>query len=1229
MVYWCPNCHDASVLPPPSTQGMSGCDQSTVESLAEDPTDSPFAADECLKVRKYWCFLLSSIFTFLAGLFIVLLWRAFAFICCRKEPDLGPNDPKQKEQKASRNKQEFEGTFMTEAKDWAGELISGQTTTGRILVVLVFILSIASLIIYFVDASSEEVERCQKWSNNITQQIDLAFNIFFMVYFFIRFIAASDKLWFMLEMYSFVDYFTIPPSFVSIYLDRTWIGLRFLRALRLMTVPDILQYLNVLKTSSSIRLAQLVSIFISVWLTAAGIIHLLENSGDPLDFNNAHRLSYWTCVYFLIVTMSTVGYGDVYCETVLGRTFLVFFLLVGLAVFASWIPEITELAAQRSKYGGTYSKDPRKRHIVVCGHITYESVSHFLKDFLHEDREDVDVEVVFLHRKEPDLELEGLLKRHYTTVAFFQGTMMNAVDLERVKVHEADACLVLANKYCQDPDAEDAANIMRVISIKNYSEDIRVIIQLMQYHNKAYLLNIPSWDWKQGDDVICLAELKLGFIAQSCLAPGFSTMMANLFAMRSFKTSPDMQSWTNDYLRGTGMEMYTETLSPTFIGIPFAQATELCFSKLKLLLVAIEIKGAEEGADSKISINPRNAKIQANTQGFFIAQSADEVKRAWFYCKACHEDIKDETLIKKCKCKNLATFRKGVRAVQMVGRAKDDEYSLYSNDFHPAPTFTPPELPKRVHVRGSVTGDMTRDREDVNLINRNGRRTNGTGNGSTGLHMNSIAAKQVNKVKPTINRQQVEGQVISPSQYNRPPENDANPYAGYQLAYEVKKLMPTSRSSGTGTQNQNGGVSLPAGIADDQSKDFDFEKTEMKYDSTGMFHWSPAKNLEDCILDRNQAAMTVLNGHVVVCLFADPDSPLIGLRNLVMPLRASNFHYHELKHVVIVGSVDYIRREWKMLQNLPKISVLNGSPLSRADLRAVNVNLCDMCCILSAKVPSNDDPTLADKEAILASLNIKAMTFDDTIGVLSQRGPEFDNLSATAGSPIVLQRRGSVYGANVPMITELVNDSNVQFLDQDDDDDPDTELYLTQPFACGTAFAVSVLDSLMSTTYFNQNALTLIRSLITGGATPELELILAEGAGLRGGYSTVDSLSNRDRCRVGQISLYDGPLAQFGECGKYGDLFVAALKSYGMLCIGLYRFRDTSSSCDASSKRYVITNPPDDFSLLPTDQVFVLMQFDPGLEYKPAAVRAPPGGRAANTQGSGVGGGGSNKDDNS
>lgn len=58
------------------------------------------------------------------------------------------------------------------------------------------------------------------------------------------------------------------------------------------------------------------------------------------------------------------------------------------------------------------------------------------------------------------------------------------------------------------------------------------------------------------------------------------------------------------------------------------------------------------------------------------------------------------------------------------------------------------------------------------------------------------------------------------------------------------------------------------------------------------------------------------------------------------------------------------------------------------------------------------------------------------------------------------------------------------------------------------------------------------------------------------------------------------------EDGTYGSLFLFALRNLGILCIGLYRFRDTNeSSSSPSSKRYVITNPPEDFKLLATDQV--------------------------------------------
>ncbi|XP_069719554.1 calcium-activated potassium channel subunit alpha-1 isoform X12 [Phaenicophaeus curvirostris] len=1042
--------------------------------------------------RMWWAFLASSMVTFFGGLFIILLWRTLKYlwtVCCHcgvknKEAQkingggdtqadgaCKPTDEKEENVAA-------EVGWMTSVKDWAGVMISAQTLTGRVLVVLVFALSIGALVIYFID-SSNPIESCQNFYKDFTLQIDMAFNVFFLLYFGLRFIAANDKLWFWLEVNSVVDFFTVPPVFVSVYLNRSWLGLRFLRALRLIQFSEILQFLNILKTSNSIKLVNLCSIFISTWLTAAGFIHLVENSGDPWEnFQNNQPLTYWECVYLLMVTMSTVGYGDVYAKTTLGRLFMVFFILGGLAMFARYVPEIAALILNRKKYGGTFNSTRGRKHIVVCGHITLESVSNFLKDFLHKDRDDVNVEIVFLHNISPNLELEALFKRHFTQVEFYQGSVLNPHDLARVKIESADACLILANKYCADPDAEDASNIMRVISIKNYHPKIRIITQMLQYHNKAHLLNIPSWNWKEGDDAICLAELKLGFIAQSCLAPGLSTMLANLFSMRSFiKIEED--TWQKYYLEGVANEMYTEYLSSAFVGLSFPAVCELVFAKLKLLMIAIEYKSEKRESRSRkrILINPGNhVKIQEGTLGFFIASDAKEVKRAFFYCKACHDDITDPKRIKKCGCKRL----------------EDEQPS----------TLSPKKKQRNGGMRNSPNSSPKLMRHDPLLIPGN---------------------EQIDNM-------------------------DAN----------VKK-----------------------------------------YDSTGMFHWCPAKDIEKVILTRSEAAMTVLSGHVVVCIFGDVKSALIGLRNLVMPLRASNFHYHELKHIVFVGSLEYLRREWETLHNFPKVSILPGTPLSRADLRAVNINLCDMCVILSANQNNIDDASLQDKECILASLNIKSMQFDDSIGVLQANSQGFTppgmDRSSPDNSPVhgLLRQPSITTGANIPIITELVNDSNVQFLDQDDDDDPDTELYLTQPFACGTAFAVSVLDSLMSATYFNDNILTLIRTLVTGGATPELEALIAEENALRGGYSTPQTLANRDRCRVAQLALYDGPFADLGDGGCYGDLFCKALKTYNMLCFGIYRLRDahlsTPSQC---TKRYVITNPPYEFELVPTDLIFCLMQFD-------------------------------------
>lgn len=207
------------------------------------------------------------------------------------------------------------------------------------------------------------------------------------------------------------------------------------------------------------------------------------------------------------------------------------------------------------------------------------------------------------------------------------GSVMNQRDLTRIALETAHACLIINNKNCRDPDAEDASNIMRVISVKNAAPRLRVIVQLMQYHNKSFLLNIPSWNWANGDEVVCIAELELGFLAQSCLSPGFSTLLANLFTMRAFDSSLDVPSWVMNYTQGAGMEMYTECLSPAFIGLNFREAADLCFTKLNLLLIAIEARSVD-GGDSCIAINPRDhLRIEANCQGFFVAQAEEDVKK--------------------------------------------------------------------------------------------------------------------------------------------------------------------------------------------------------------------------------------------------------------------------------------------------------------------------------------------------------------------------------------------------------------------------------------------------------------------------------------------------------------------------------------------------------------------------------------------------------------------------
>uniref|UniRef100_A0A2K6NH86 Potassium channel subfamily U member 1 n=1 Tax=Rhinopithecus roxellana TaxID=61622 RepID=A0A2K6NH86_RHIRO len=980
-------------------------------------------------------FILSSFLTFISGLIILLIFRLIWRTVKKWQIIKGTGIILELFTSGSIARNHVRSLhFQGQFRDRIEMLLSAQTFVGQVLVSTFSVLASIGVIIVnttfkmfiFTNCPSlfpSPVRSCSSYEDK-TIPIDLVFNAFFSFYFGLRFMAADDKIKFWLEMNSIVDIFTIPPTFISYYLKSNWLGLRFLRALRLLELPRILQILRAIKTSNSVKFSKLLSIVLSTWFTAAGFIHLVENSGDPwLKGRNSQNISYFESVYLVMATTSTVGFGDVVAKTSLGRTFIIFFTLGSLILFANYIPEMVELFANKRKYTSSYEALKGKKFIVVCGNITVDSVTAFLRNFLRRKSGEINTEIVFLGETPPSLELETIFKCYLAYTTFISGSAMKWEDLRRVAVESAEACLIIANPLCSDSHAEDISNIMRVLSIKNYDSTTRIIIQILQSHNKVYLPKIPSWDWDAGDNIICFAELKLGFIAQGCLVPGLCTFLTSLFVEQNKKVTPK-QTWKKHFLNSMKNNILTQRLSDDFTGMSFPEVARLCFLKMHLLLIAIEYKSLF-------------------TDGFWNPVSI--YCRVYFYPIA----VPSVKIVKKCM--------KGISS-RIAGQ----------------------DSPPRVHASTSRVSDFTT-----------------------------------------------------------------------------------------------------------RTFQHDVEQDSDQLDSSGMFHWCKPSSLDKVTLERTRKSKHKFRNHIVACVFGDAHSALIGLRNFVMPLRASNYTRNELKDIVFVGSLDYLQREWRFLQNFPQIYILPGCALYSADLHAANIEQCSMCVVLSPASKPSSSQTLVDTEAILATLTIGSLQIDS----FSDSSPSVseETASYTNGHNEKLNCR------KVPILIELKNPSNIHFIEQLgglEGSLQETNLHLSTAFSTGTVFSGSFLDSLLATAFYNYHVLELLQMLVTGGVSSQLEQHLDKDKVYGVADSCTTLLSGRNRCKLGLLSLHQTILSDVNPRNTFGQLFCGSLDLFGILCVGLYRIID-EEELNPENKRevFVITRPANEFKLLPSDLVFCAIPF--------------------------------------
>ena len=383
-------------------------------------------------------------------------------------------------------------------------------------------------------------------------RLELACTIYFIIYFVWRSFGELDNLGFYLRVSTIVDLLTIPHIFVSLARDRDWLGLRFLRILWFNHFITLLNHLPI--TRKFIVLDSVITLLTSIvtfWLTCSGAIHLLEVTGDPWnDFNNGHSdLNLPNYMYFIIVTVSTVGYGDISPQTEAGRSFIIILIVLSLFLIGYLTPTISEIFSYWSRYAGMYIRITDVKHVVVTGNFTGESARHFLRSFLHPDWNDNYTKVLFLHPSEPDCTMKAILKKHTQSVSYFKGCVLNSEDMSRVNMDAASAAIILSPSYSKNPESEDESNLMRIISIKNAYRHIKIIAQVFQLQSIQQVLSLAYWDSSK-DTIVCKNKLKFGLMAQNCLCPGISTLLSNLVYPISSSDLVANLSWQLEYCKG-------------------------------------------------------------------------------------------------------------------------------------------------------------------------------------------------------------------------------------------------------------------------------------------------------------------------------------------------------------------------------------------------------------------------------------------------------------------------------------------------------------------------------------------------------------------------------------------------------------------------------------------------------------------------------------------------------
>ncbi|KNC50374.1 uncharacterized protein AMSG_06861 [Thecamonas trahens ATCC 50062] len=485
------------------------------------------------------------------------------------------------------------------------------STTGKIMEMTQIVLSILSVVLY-IAATYFDSE--PTW----VTVFEILLALFFTYDYVVHFLAARNRIRYVLSPMPMIDVITVVPMYLRMLLAKETVNVGFFRVYRIFRVLRVLRSyrLVMLRTNSIEReVTTLAFVVVALLFVSAGMFQIVEalHIGD----DPTQDIAFHDSLYFMVVTFSTVGFGDISPKTRIGRILTMMLIAVTVILVPLQTSRLINLI-QASKPWDRSVKKHKVKHIVVCGSFQVTKLRDFLDELTHQDHEWAN-----LHPS-PTMSWLLMSPAYNNRIVYLKGSPLVDADLRRAALDHASHCYILADQQTGfDVHEQDKATILRCMSVKAYNPAIKAFAQVLSP------VNIPHVLASGVEEAVCLSDTKTHLLAKSVVIRGLPALVGNLARSTAAEAEDHDEQWLREYVHGAGMEIYRIHLPQSMAGLSFAQAAACVYAKLAACLFAVSVAASDDsggqrsdfGRERKIALNP-DYTIRGHEVAYIISEDA-------------------------------------------------------------------------------------------------------------------------------------------------------------------------------------------------------------------------------------------------------------------------------------------------------------------------------------------------------------------------------------------------------------------------------------------------------------------------------------------------------------------------------------------------------------------------------------------------------------------------------